>query len=244
MNKKPFKPSQAAEVQFMRQLKKIGRHSGHLVTLHVDGHKIVNPVVMQKALERYSKLLGPWAAKQSAKMLTQVSKASKRAMQANAQKIGEGMRQVAELNEGYVARELMREQIELITSIPLKAAERAQKLAFEAVINGTRASEVAEMLKNSPGVSESDAATIARTEVARASSHLVQSRARAVGSTHYIWRNSGDASVREAHRKWHGKNLDGQIFAWDKPPTLDDGTTGNPGTFPNCRCYPEPVFTD
>lgn len=195
-------------------------------------------------LKRYSVLLEPWAKRQSKALVERLQNQNKRAMRENAKKMGAEMRAVAALNEGIAAQVLIAEQVKLIQSIPLKAALRAQKLAFEAVTNGTRASEVAELLKNSTKVSESDAMLIARTEVARASSHLVQARARAVGSRQYIWRNSGDAEVRKAHRTRKGKPLDGQIFSWDKPPTLDDGTEGNPGTFPNCRCYPEPVFTD
>jgi SPP1 gp7 family putative phage head morphogenesis protein len=138
----------------------------------------------------------------------------------------------------------MQEQIDLIKAIPLRAAERAQKLAQEAIYNGTRASEVAAELARSGTVSQNDAERIARTEVARANSVITQTRAQAAGSRQYIWRNSGDASVREAHMFRKGKKLDGQVFSWDEPPTLDDGTVGHPGTFPNCRCYPEPFFPE
>jgi uncharacterized protein with gpF-like domain len=66
----------------------------------------------------------------------------------------------------------------------------------------------------------------------------------AVGSGQYRWHNSGDGNVRESHLKLKGKKLQGMIFSWDAPPTLDDGMTGHPGTFPNCRCFAEPIFSD
>jgi len=65
-----------------------------------------------------------------------------------------------------------------------------------------------------------------------------------VGSSQYRWHNSGDEAVRESHKYYHGRKMQGQIFSWDKPPTLSDGMTGHPGTFPRCRCFAEPVFDD
>lgn len=251
----PFKIPTAAEVRFARQLKKIGRFSGHIVNLHVKGHKLVDTAGMQKALKEYSELIGPWAKAQSFEMMKRVSKATHKStsaalkkgqsqMAGQARAIAAGLRVVAEGDIGADALGLMAIQVDLIQSIPLKAGQRAQELALMAVIEGTRASEIAKELQRSTEVSENDAVRIARTETARANSVFTEARATAVGSTGYIWRNSGDAAVRDAHKIWKGKKLDGQVFQWNKPPTLDDGTTGNPGTFPNCRCYPEPVFSN
>jgi SPP1 gp7 family putative phage head morphogenesis protein len=237
---KRFKPSTAAEIQFMRQLRKVGRVAGHIVQLHLNPQGfIVNMVVMQAALKAYSLAVEPWAKNQARKMLATIENSNKRAMRENAKAVGHGMRLIAESAVGAAAAKLMDEQVELIKSIPIRAGERAQKLAMEAVISGERASEVAKRLAKSGKVAESDANLIARTEVARANSVLTQSRATAIGSTHYIWRTSKDSAVRHSHAEMEGK-----VERWDEPPTLSDGMTGNPGTFPNCRCYPEPLFTD
>ena len=48
------------------------------------------------------------------------------------------------------------------------------------------------------------------------------------------WRTVGDSRVRTAHRA-----REGQIFAWDKPPS-----DGHPGQPINCRCYAEPIIPD
>jgi SPP1 gp7 family putative phage head morphogenesis protein len=234
-----FKPSTSAEITFIRQLRKVGVAAGHIVGLYIDGTHIIDAVAMQAALKAYSKALDPWARNQAKKMLLTVENANKRAMKSNSKLIGQGLRLVAESAVGEASRKLMDEQVELIKSIPLKAGERAQKLSMEAVLNGERASEVAKRLIDSGKVAESDANLIARTEVARASSVLTQARATAIGSTNYVWRTSKDAAVRESH-----KEMEGKVERWDSPPELSDGTTGNPGTFPNCRCYPEPIFTD
>lgn len=228
----------------MRQLRKVGRISGSIVETNFKGLTIhgkieINGPQLERQLKEYSKSLEPWARRQAENLLLKISAANRRAMRANARAIGQGTRLVAEGAVGATAAKLMDEQVELIKSIPLKAAERAQKLALEAVVNGDRASEVAERLMKSSRVGESDAILIARTETARANSVLTQARATAIGSTHYIWRTSQDAAVRESHRKMEGK-----VEAWNAPPALDDGTQGHPGTFPNCRCYPEPIFTE
>lgn len=242
---KQFQPSKSAESDFYRQLKKVAKASSHIVESHVDGHKITNPREMQKALEGYSKLIEPWAARQSAKMLGQIGKRNETAWKKNSKVIAAALKTgVAEQTTGLTALTLMREQVGLIKSIPTEAGLRAQKLATEAFFNGTRADEIADELARTNEVTESRAMLIARTEVARSNASINQARAISVGSRNYIWRNSGDGAVREAHKKYHGKNLDGMMFSWDAPPTLDDGTTGHPGTFPNCRCYAEAVFDD
>lgn len=245
MRSKQFKPNEAAEKQFAAALKQVARQSGHVVELHVDGHTIKNQKEMERVLNDYSKTLGPWARRQSAKMLERVAKKNKTAWTKNSKAMGQALKtNVAKANTGLAASILMEEQVDLIKSIPLRAAERAQKLSLEAFYNGSRASQIAEELQRSTKVSENDAVRIARTEVARSNSVITEARARSAGSNQYVWRNSGDASVREAHKFYHGKKMDGQVFSWDHPPTLDDGTTGHPGTFPNCRCYPEPFFPD
>ena len=240
---KQFKSNESAERQFAAALRKVAKLSGHVVELHVDGHTIRNEQDMNRALKEYSARLDPWARRQAAKMLERVAKKNKTAWGNRSKEIHAAMQStVAKTMVGRRAALLMQEQVDLIKSIPLRAAERAQKLALEAVYNGTRADEIAQELMRSTKVSESDAERIARTEVARSNSVITQTRAQAAGSLQYVWRNSGDAAVRESHKIYHGKKLDGMVFSWNNPPTLDDGTTGHPGTFPNCRCYPEPFF--
>lgn len=242
---KHFKPAVNAETQFARSLRKVARHSSHIVEMHRDGDKI-READMDEQLIQYSKLIEPWARRQAAKMLEKVARKNKTAWNKNSKEIGKLIKeQVAEAHLGRVAASLMDEQVDLIMSLPLRAGLRVQQLAREAAYSGTRASRLSEIIlemDKTGEVSESDADRIARTEVARANSVITQTRAEAAGSTQYLWRNSGDSAVRPAHETLHGHKLDGMVFDWKSPPTLDDGTTGHPGTFPNCRCYPEPFF--
>lgn len=249
-----FKPSSAAEKEFYKQLRKVAKTSSSIVEAFVDLDKVTikDNQRMTKALQDYSKLIEPWARSQSARMIEKVKKSNTRAYKNKSELIGTLLE--SNLREGGVdmtAMLLMEEQVALIKSIPLEAGQRAQKIAFEAALSGTRAqvnedtlAELREQLKDTPHVVESRAKLIAITETARANASINQARAMEFGSKKYRWHNSGDGAVRDSHKYYKGKPMEGQIFSWDKPPTLDDGTKGHPGTFPRCRCYAEPVFDD
>lgn len=249
-----FKPSPSAERQFAKSLKKIARASAHIIEQGVYGHNNgwgwqLDPSV-QRELEAYSKKLGPWAQAQSAKLLEQVQRSNKRAYQNKSKAIGEEI--TLEANDshiGIIARALMEEQVALIRSIPIEAGRRAQDIALKSVLAGKRAAPdedtIAELQKQmgmTEEVAINRATLIARTETARSNAAINQARAMSVGSSQYRWHNSGDGAVRHSHKIYKGKPLQGRIFSWDDPPTLSDGMTGHPGTFPNCRCFAEPVF--
>jgi len=244
-----FKPSDTAEKQFYRQLKKVAEVSGYIIERHAEGANIKYPKAMMEELEKYSEKLTPWALKQSAKLVEYVQRSNKRAYKNKAKNISQALREDRNVIE--TAQALMYEQVELIKSIPLEAGLRAQKIAFEAALSGTRAEvnedtvkELQKQMGMSTQVARSRAMVIARTETARATAMINQSRAMAVGSRQYVWHNSGDAAVRPAHKYYKGQKLDGMIFSWDNPPTLDDGTTIHPGQIYNCRCFASPVFDE
>jgi SPP1 gp7 family putative phage head morphogenesis protein len=248
-----FKPSSNAERDFFRALKKVAQISGHIVDQHLDGASILNEREMQKALEDYAKKITPWAEKQSTKLLEQVQKSNKRAYSNKAKTLGKELSKQLKNTEyiGALAQALQNEQVALIKSIPLEAGLRAQKLAKQAFLQGTRAGpnkQIIEEIKQELGYTTeaaiSRAQLIAITETARANAAINQARATAVGSSQYRWHNSGDEAVRDSHKYYKGRRMQGQIFSWDNPPTLDDGTKGHPGTFPRCRCFAEPVFDD
>jgi len=248
-----FKPSSTAEREFYKALKKVAEASGRIVNKHIEPNaKLKNEQVMQKQLEAYSEKIGPWAVKQSAKLLQQVQRSNERAYKQKSEAIGLALKMnVAAQEVGEVALALMNEQVGLIKSIPIEAGLRAQKIAMESFMTGTRAEanqdtikELEKQLGLTTEVATSRAKLIAITETARANASFNQARAMKVGSRQYRWHNSGDAAVRESHKTYKGKRLQGMIFSWDNPPTLDDGMRGHPGTFPRCRCFAEPVFDD
>lgn len=247
-----FKPSKAAANQFYRSLRKVAEASGHIVERHADGAKLIDDKAMQKELEDYSEKLGPWASRQAARMIQTVQKSNKRAYAEKSKALAKGISlEVTEAEKVMTAASLLFEQVDLIKSIPLEAGLRAQKIALEAALEGTRAQanedtirELEQQMGMSTKVAKSRAMLISRTETARANAAINQVRATSVGSTHYRWHNSGDEAVRHSHRIYKGRTIQGRIFSWDNPPTLSDGMTGHPGTFPNCRCFAEPIFDE
>lgn len=245
-----FKPSTQAERDFYKSLRRVAQASGHIVDQHVDGVSIKDPKKMQTELDAYSRAITPWARRQSEKLLEQVQRSNKRAYANKSKAIGKALQLgVADQEVGKIALRLINEQVGLIKSIPLEAGLRAQKIAYEAVLSGTRAevnedtvNELKKQLNLTTEVAVSRAKLIAVTETARANAAINQSRAMSVGSNQYRWHNSGDEAVRPSHKYYKGKRLQGMIFSWDDPPTLDDGMKGHPGSFPRCRCFAEPVF--
>jgi SPP1 gp7 family putative phage head morphogenesis protein len=242
MAKKPkhFKPSAAAETAFARALKRVAQVSGHIVEAHISGSRILRMPEMMKALKDYSELIEPWAQRQAAKMIEQVSKNNRKAYIKKSKEMGARIRaDFAERETGENAAAMMHEQVSLIKSIPREAGERAQKLAMEAALSGERAIEVAKALQDSTQVATSRAMLIARTEVSRANASLTRARAESIGASGYIWRTTMDGAERESHAKMNGKYV-----AYNNPPRLDDGTQGHAGTFPNCRCYQDVQFDE
>lgn len=248
-SQKSFKANATAEREFYRQLKKVAHASGHIVDQYADGASLTDVIAMQATLKKYAKDLGPWATRQSAKLLAKIDKKSAKAYKKHydttAEKIGAALRtNVAEQDVGGVAGRLLLEQVALIQSIPLEAGERAQNIAYENFLQGRRAvpdqSVIDDLVKQmgmSTEVATSRAKLIARTETARANASFVQARANALGVTKYIWRTTLDGAERTAHKEMNGKEVE-----YSTPPRLSDGTVGHAGTFPNCRCYQDPVI--
>lgn len=252
-----YKPSASAEREFYRALRAVAKHAAHIVDQHTDGATIRRDAEMMRRLTEYAEKLGPWAQRQSEKLLESVSKSNKRAYSNQSKKIGRLLREqlgyagetgapVAAIETARVGQALLHEQVALIKSLPLEAGLRAQRIAAENILNGRRAKpdpDVVKQLQEEMGMTEEVAVNraklIARTETARANASFVQARAVAIGVKGYIWRASMDAATRESHA-----DMNGVFVEYDKPPILIDGTKGHAGTFPNCRCWQDPVLPD
>jgi SPP1 gp7 family putative phage head morphogenesis protein len=269
--KNKFKASTAAERDFYRAIKKVAEQSGHIVDAYTSGAQIRDLKQMTKALDDYSKQLEPWAKRQSEKLLEAVSRSNVRAYQKQSKTIGKILRAEQKLHFGLspVAKALQDEQVALIKSLPVEAGLRAQRIAAENFLSGTRAQvdpelverflrerrntiemnnlfaqqagtkEFAEEMERSTEVAVNRAKLIARTETARANAAFVQTRASSVGSRGYIWRTTMDGAERHSHAKMNGKYVE-----YDSPPLLSDGTRGHAGTFPNCRCWQDVVLPE
>lgn len=247
--KKTFKSSSSAETQYYKQLKKVAKSAAKIVKKHqIKGKpELRNGPLLQVELDAYSKKIEPWATRQAVNMLSTVSNSNKRAFEQSSKSFGQALKSnFVESSVDLVAESLLREQVGLITSIPIEAGLRAQKIAIENFMQGTRAqpdASIVDQLMDQMNMTEevaiNRAKLIARTETARANSAFVEARASAVGSKSYIWRTTMDGAERDSHRKMNGKTV-----RWDEPPRLSDGTIGHAGTFPNCRCYAEPILPE
>lgn len=227
-----FKAPKAAEREYERQLKSVAKQVGHSTKLYQVGATLLPG--FDDAMRAYAETLGPWAERVAERMLEAVGRTNYRQWMASSKAIGKELQADSNVALG---RLLQAEQVTLIKSLPLEAATRAQKLAYEAAVNGTRAAEIAKEIERTEEVTKSRAMLIARTETARANSVITQARSASVGATKYIWRTAEDEAVRESHAE-----MEGVVVDWDDPPTLSDGTTTHAGQIYNCRCYPEPII--
>ncbi len=114
-HKNKFKASSNAERQFYSQLKKVAKASAHIVESHTEGAALKNEKKMMDALKSYSELIEPWATRQSAKLLEQVSKSNKRAYKNQGIKMNSHMKAMEESNVGRTAIALLNEQVALIS---------------------------------------------------------------------------------------------------------------------------------
>lgn len=226
------------ERQYASQLRKIALHIGELVTTiwQPDDPTIANQIGI--ALERYARIIEPWAQAVGSRMVSEIDTRDRRAWREVSAEMSRIMQyDLGQTDVGLLTRQRLADQVELITSLPRDAAERVHKLTLEGLTQGTRASEIAREIARTGQVSTSRANLIARTEVARTSTEFTKARAEGIGSTHFIWRTSRDSDVRPTH-----KALEGKTFRWDAPPECDPGHHALPGAIWNCRCFPEPVF--
>lgn len=233
-----FNKVRRAEVKYGRQLRSVAQQIGSIIdALAPGGLPKVDQI--EAVLRRYSEMLRPWAAAVGSAMIADVSRRDEAVWAALARDMSRDLREeIRNAPTGETLRRLLDEQVHYITSLPLDASKRVHKIAVKMREQGSRFDELSKQIQRSGHVSKSRANLIARTEVARTASGLVQSRSMYVGSEGYIWRTADDSDVRHSHRKMAGK-----FVRWDSPPTTD-GMVGHAGQLPNCRCYPEPVIPD
>ena len=194
---------------------------------------------LRRLLDKYAQTIRPWADETAKKMVLDVTRRDEKFWAEQSRNMAGALREeIKSTPIGAVLRQRTREAAALITSLPLEAAQRVERLAVRQLSGGARAGELAREIMRTGHVTESRANLIARTETSRTASLLQQTRAEYVGSEGYIWRTAGDADVREVHRR-----LAGKFFRWDSPPVAgENGERSHPGGIYNCRCWAEIVL--
>lgn len=236
-----FMRARKAEIRYERQLRAIAKQVGVIVKGFAPNGRVRAPAELSAALNRYAEVIKPWARSVSERMISDVDQRDAKAWSQLGQELGYHLRgEIEGAQIGNPMRARLAEQVSLITSLPIQAAERVHKLTVEAMMDGRRADEIAKEILRSGKVTESRAQLIARTEVARTAATLVQTRSEFVGSEGYIWRTVRDSDVRQEH-----KDLEGTYILWTKPPIAgSNGERAHAGMIYNCRCWAEPVLPD
>lgn len=235
-----FTRTAKVERNYASQLRKIAKHIGDLVKeMYVPDDPVVANAIEQ-ALDRYSRVIEPWARAVGKRMVAEIDRHDKQSWREHSAEMSMLMQEQLNNTEvGWLTQQRLADQVQLITSLPREAAERVHKLTLEGLTQGTRASEIAAEIMRSGEVSRSRAELIATTEVSRTSSEFVKARAESVGSPGYFWRTARDHDVRHDHRI-----LEGKFIPWNQPPIADQrtGIRAHAGCIWRCRCEPEPVF--
>ena len=232
-------PSKISRIErfYSNQLRQVADAVGQIISSSVtdDPASALSSIPL---LESYSSVIEEWALMTAGQMLSEARKEEEKTWFRVARDLGESIsKEIRNAPTGEIYHQLLREQVDLIQSLPTQAAERVHELATESLTTGRRASEIITDIRQMGDVTAARAMTIARTETHRASTTLLQARAVYIGSPGYIWQTVGDSDVRKDH-----DDLNGHFFEWSNPPIADKRTEAraHPGCIYNCRCFPLP----
>lgn len=238
-----FLSARKVERTYRASLLRIAANIDEMVKTLVQGTRVENDYRrIMEHLQRYSDFIRPWAHAVSERMIKQIGLKDYTSWIELGDSIGVNLRnEIEQAPTGQVMRELMSEQVRLITSLPLEASNRVHKLTIEGITKGLRAEELTQEILKTGEVTAARARTIARTEISRTAGALTEARAKHIGSEGYIWHTVGDSDVRDDH-----KELNGKFIRWDDPPIADKktGARAHAGCIYNCRCWAEPVLPD
>lgn len=136
------------------------------------------------------------------------------------------------------ATAFVKTNVKLITNLPKDASSRIAKTVRAGIEAGTSNATLAVQLQSNLDGCQARAYLVARDQTGKLYGQINSDRQKSLGITKFIWRTSNDDRVRDSHR-----DLEGQTFSYDDPPTGDDGEPIIPGEDIQCRCSAEPDFS-
>lgn len=147
------------------------------------------------------------------------------------------------LFEQQVFEKAVQHNFTMIKTIPKRTLEILERkytdVLIQQVAKGTLPRGAFEKELKKHGATH--ARVIARTESAKLQTHIIENRARNIGSKAYTWLASNDPRTRKSH-----KEMNGVVVLWGEPmkKPLRDNMRGDAGEFPNCRCSPQPILDE
>lgn len=151
----------------------------------------------------------------------------------------------SKITEGVDSKGIVKENVELITSIATRLLPEVRKVIEEGWSKGRTVDEISRDVEARFGVSESRARLIARDQVGKINAKVTEARHKEIGIVEYEWSTSLDERVRGNPAGLYPKAKpshwarEGQRFRYDKPPK-----GGHPGEDFQCRCVASPVIPD
>jgi SPP1 gp7 family putative phage head morphogenesis protein len=249
--------TQRIEQDYGRDLYNVSREVDRIVTdftnkLDKSADKIEVEDVgdLIEKLQEYSEKINDWANKSASRMIGSLQKQELKQWEQHSEKMSTLMKQeLTKFDVNKAMKQYLADNVHLITSLPLTAAQRVHDIVYNNLTTGKRASTVAAEIMNTGKVTQARANLIARTETGRAVTGLIKVRSESVGIDWFVWRTTHDRRLRTAH-----KLMDGVLVKWSDPPSPEKLFAGRakdvgkpygnylPNATFNCRCYPAPLI--
>jgi SPP1 gp7 family putative phage head morphogenesis protein len=164
----------------------------------------------------------------------------------NSRRIFEALRRELEGTPvGNEVQRIVRENAQLIQSLPLSVAQTVTEFVSKEQQKGKRSAEIEKELRTRiPQLTASRIRLIARTEVGKAESAVTRARSEDLDIDWFQWLSAEDQRVRPSH-----KNMDKVLARWIDLPSpellVGEKNYGKyaPGCTFNCRCVGNPVVS-
>lgn len=211
-----------------------------------DANDPMSSIDVTQALEEYSNKLLDWATDLVGGVIYNLNEDDERTWRAHSAQMSRYLkRELTRVPLEPVMKDYMNENVQLIKSLPLTAAQKVQQMVLKNLYTGEyRAEELSEKIRGLGSITKSRAKLIARTEIAKMSTGLTKARSEFLNIPWYIWKTSGDIRVRSSH-----EIMNNVLVRWSDPASPEEldkqkKTYGHyhPGQIFNCRCFSQPVL--